>query len=579
MQNTDFLCMGCMKNKAAEEKVCPYCGYNEDSIQPEPYLPIRTELNDRYIVGKVQNSNGEGVTYLGWDKTAGASVLIREYLPDGMAKRGESSHIIVQKDHDYSFNEGLVQFLDLARGLARMRDLPALLSVYDIFEEGGTAYYVSENIDGITYREFLLRNGGTVRWEQISPLLMPVLSTLASLHAVGIIHRGISPETLIVGRDGKIRLTGFCIAPVRTARTDFSAQLFPGYAAIEQYGFDDQQGKWTDVYAFAALIYRTLVGNPPPEATARVTDDNMTVPAPVVEATPAGVISALADALQILPEDRIQTADSLKEELTLIKNTASLVNTAKFAKKPAAGGGHGPQKKKKKKSSVKYWLMGLLIALLVIAVAVALLIPVLMPEEPVESSSSSTVTAPGSIVIPSTTNPSVPDDSTLKVPSFVGQFYSAVVNNVDYKDKFTFVISDKKEYSEQYEKGTIISQTPNNGESIKKGGTITFVISLGSQKVKIPNVVGMSKEEALIELYKAGFSDITVLEINDATQTPASVVKVEAMEQTVPYTVGDEVYADLPISITYNNYEPPESSTSTGSSTSASPSSSQTTGW
>ena len=70
---------------------------------------------------------------------------------------------------------------------------------------------------------------------------MPVLSTLGTLHSAGIIHRGISPTTLIVGKNGKMRITGFSIWQARTARGDLTAQLFPGYAAIEQYGFEGQQ--------------------------------------------------------------------------------------------------------------------------------------------------------------------------------------------------------------------------------------------------------------------------------------------------------------------------------------------------
>ena len=80
---------------------------------------------------------------------------------------------------------------------------------------------------------------------------MPVLSTLGMLHTAGIVHRGISPVTLHIGRDGKMRIGGFSISQARTSRSELTAQLFPGYAAVEQYGFEGEQGAWTDIYSFA----------------------------------------------------------------------------------------------------------------------------------------------------------------------------------------------------------------------------------------------------------------------------------------------------------------------------------------
>ena len=72
MQNINDLCMGCMKDNGGAE-VCPYCGYHEDALPLAPYLPTKTWLEDRYLVGKLLSSNGEGATYLGWDNvSAGA---------------------------------------------------------------------------------------------------------------------------------------------------------------------------------------------------------------------------------------------------------------------------------------------------------------------------------------------------------------------------------------------------------------------------------------------------------------------------------------------------------------------------
>ena len=114
-------------------------------------------------------------------------------------------------------------------------------------------------------------------------------------------------DCYVVEKDGKLRLTGFCISEERTARSNITAQLFPGFAAVEQYGVIGKQGSWTDVYGFAATLYRTLVGNPPQEASERVNEDNLTIPAKIMHELPQATLEMLANALQILPEDRTET--------------------------------------------------------------------------------------------------------------------------------------------------------------------------------------------------------------------------------------------------------------------------------
>lgn len=83
MPNTDNLCMSCMK-PIGDAKQCPYCGYHADSPQLSPYLPIRSVVANRYLVGKVLEFNGDGVTYAGWDMTERIAVKVREFLPDAI---------------------------------------------------------------------------------------------------------------------------------------------------------------------------------------------------------------------------------------------------------------------------------------------------------------------------------------------------------------------------------------------------------------------------------------------------------------------------------------------------------------
>ena len=257
MPNTDNLCMSCMK-PIGDAKQCPYCGYHADSPQLSPYLPIRSVVANRYLVGKVLEFNGDGVTYAGWDMTERIAVKVREFLPDAICSRenGETQ-VRVMQGCERAYTDCYQSFLELWRKLMRLMGLSALISVTDVVEDNGTAYAIYEYTDAVPLRKYLLSTStGYIPWERARQMFMPALSALGTLHSAGIIHRGLSPQTILVTPDGKLKISGFSIWQARTARGDLNPELFPGYAAIEQYGFEGQQGAWTDIYAFAAVLSR-----------------------------------------------------------------------------------------------------------------------------------------------------------------------------------------------------------------------------------------------------------------------------------------------------------------------------------
>lgn len=516
MQNTDRLCMGCMNDNGGEQ-LCPICGYDEQSPQPENALPARSWMGDgRYLVGKVIEQNGEGITYLGWDNDSDTIVWIREYFPAGLCERLTDGAVRVLLGSEAAFEEGKTAFLTLNQTLARLRELPCLLPVVDIFEGAGTVYCVKQAVSGITLREFLLRNGGTLKWEQARPLFLPLLSALKTLHNAGVVHRGISPDTLLVGRDGKIRLKDFLIPAARTARSDMSAQLYPGFAAIEQYGFDGQPGPWTDVYGFAATLFRVLVGNPPPEATERVTDDHMTIPAKVAQNLPHHVLTALANALQILPEDRTQSMDELRDDLV-----------------PAADAGRGRDGKKKGSGSKRYGVIAALATAGVIVVVMAVLAMTVFRDDLFPSRNTSGGLQPPSM---SSVGGGTPDESSEKlysVPNITGQTFAQLTGNMEYQDIYEFEIISES-YNDSQPRGAVYEQSPAEGTTVTKGTKIQVRISLGPAAVAMPKLVGMTREAAYIELLEMGFMPgaVQFYEKYDASKPANTVVEVDPAEGT-----------------------------------------------
>lgn len=533
MTDLSELCPGCMSPKADDDQ-CRKCGF-DGTANPDEFLQIKTILSDRYLVGKLLSSNGEGATYMGYDAELDAPVFIREFFPKGLCTR-EGENVYASEQYSDSFVTHKNEFLSLARVLARMRNLSAILPVYDIFEQNDTAYYISEAVEYITLRDFLVRNGGRLNYNQMCRLFKPVFSTLASLHSVGVIHRGISPETMIVGRDGRLRIIGFCISDLRTARTTLAPELFKGYAAIEQYGFDGDSGAWTDVYSVAAVIYRTLIGSPAPDATERVTNDRMIIPPDIAEELPAYALSALADALQILPNDRTQSIEDFRDELSAAPN---VVNRARQQGTPEERP-RTSTRKRKKNSNKKYIAVAAVITVIVLSVVVLVFAKTVF-------NNNGDDTTPTSYTTSADSNPdyssAVADRSKITVPDFTEYTASEILSvedteMIELNENFKIIWERKTDDSE---KGTILSQSVTKDDKVEKGTEITLEVSIGNGMVKVPDVVDMLEDEAIIELCKSGFmyQNIVVQEVYDANEKGGVVLEqsIESGEKVVEFAM------------------------------------------
>ena len=272
------LCMGCMQEKG-EDPICPHCGYEEGTPHFASYLPPHTMIDDRYLVGKVLSYNGESVIYIGFDTMSGKRVDIREYFPDTLAVRNPDGRSVrVNEGRQIQFKAYMGDYLEMIRKLSRMRTLSCVVQVQGIVEANGTVYAVMEHIDGRTVRQFINERGTMLSWQEASDLFLPMLKTLRLIHQDGLIHRGISADTILITKNNTVKIDGFAISAVRAARTELIAELFPGFSAPEQYSTVSPHGTWTDVYAVCALLYTVLTGQRPPEALIRSPEKRLTPP-------------------------------------------------------------------------------------------------------------------------------------------------------------------------------------------------------------------------------------------------------------------------------------------------------------
>ncbi len=558
--NPNNLCPGCMNEKLSDGK-CPICGYNPEEPVNPAYLAPGTLLDGRYVIGKVIDSNGEGVTYLGYDTVTSSTVNVREFFPAGLCERDSfDGSVMMVAGNEFNYNDTLVKFVELSKTLFRLNELPALFDVLDVRETNNTAYRITKSVPGISLREFLMRNGGMLKWDQARSLFAPLISSISALHKAGVIHRGISPDTLIVGKDGKVRINGFCIPEARMAKTVLSAQLFPGFAAVEQYNGASKQGPWTDIYAFAATIYRTLVGNPPPEAPARLQSDNMTIPAQIARETPKPVLESLANALQVLPEDRTHNIDEMRKGLSV--SSAQVAAAAAVVPPQMQTVQEAPAKpKKKKKKGGAAGLYGVVAAIVTICLLAAVVFFVLFSmgiiggDDSESGSSRSNVGSSSSVSDNSITSKTDIDlDEKYVLNDLVGEYYINVENSdiILDRSKVKLVISHK-EYSDTVPEGQIISQNPAPGTYVIAGkSTVEVVVSMGRRDISVREliedleIIGMDAESARIRLLENGYRYIVIdNSISDETMPTGAIVRViPGPEETVTKDSQITLYAN-----------------------------------
>lgn len=240
-------------------------------------------------------------------------------------------------------------FLREARIAATIRH-PNVCEVYDLGEDAGTLYMAMEWINGDSLSALLHArpSGGPIHWPLAARIVADACAGLHAAHTtrdsqgnwMGILHRDISPQNILVSQDGIVKVADFGIAKASMSLSAMTRSGFMrgklAYSAPERISgaaYDQR----ADVYALGCVLYELVTGKPP-----FVGDDDVKLLVDITSGThrsipsslglPAPLVDLIERAINPDPDERVQSADALRVALeTLLFERKRLVSADQVA--------------------------------------------------------------------------------------------------------------------------------------------------------------------------------------------------------------------------------------------------------
>ncbi len=211
-----------------------------------------------------------------------------------------------------------------ARALASVRH-PNVVRVHEVGEDRGLHYLVMDLLESPSVAD-RLRKSGRLEWREACRVGHQAALGLAAAHAVGVVHRGVKPDSLLMTSDFDVRVGGFGLGSAEQAAASSGAPGIvgaPAYLAPEQIDSCRADAR-SDVYALGCTLYEMLTGRPPfegetPADVLLAHVHRAPVPAHQRGAdVPAFVARVVERCLAKRPEERFPDATALAEDLRLL---------------------------------------------------------------------------------------------------------------------------------------------------------------------------------------------------------------------------------------------------------------------
>ena len=438
-------------------------------------------LGNRYeIIEKVGNG-GMATVYKATD------LVLKRYVA-----------VNILRDEFTTDEEFIKRFETEAQSAARLVHAN-IVSIFDVGVDNGIYYIVMELIQGKTLKEIIVEEGGPLPWKWSVNVAIQIASALEMAHKNNIIHRDIKPHNIIITEDGVAKVTDFGIAKAvsNSTITAFGTTI----GSVHYFSPEHARGGYTDaksdIYSLGVVMYEMVTGKVPFDADTPVSvalKHMQEDPVPPIELNPhlpEAVNKIILKALKKDPMLRYQTATELLQDLKMaLKNpSGDFVDDADFdptakTQRISTQDVEKMQKDSRKKEDNKFVKFIKNHKVLSSFIGLILLFCIAFG---------------GTMLVLNVTNP-----KEVEMPNIVGLSKEEAQQRIEGA-KLKFEVASE-EYNKDVEENHVISQDPTYVEGynkVKEGSTVKVVLSKGTEKTKVPKVVGMSQEDAVTAIEDA----------------------------------------------------------------------------
>ena len=453
-------------------------------------------------------------------------------------RTGHSVAVKILKSEYNNDVEFLERFQREAHAAGRMSH-HNIVNLLDVGTEDEFRYLVLEYISGNTLKD-IIKEKGALNPNTAIQITIRILSALQHAHENGIIHRDIKPQNILVNTNGHIKVSDFGIARITNTKTISKKDMAIGsvhYSSPEQARGSIVQAT-SDLYSTGIVLYEMLTGRVPFLGDNPVTVAMQQVnaaPPPILElnpAIPSAIASVVMKAIEKSPQRRFQSAREMADALLKAKegvpieilssipnsgngerdnsNDADL-QTVAASSSPKFGTRNQPQSKRNNRSNRVTIISTLIVACLLIAGLVI-----------------GTISIYNSVV------------SSAIAPDIVGLTVEEAQLAAD-RVELQLDLSNEVNH-DTIAANTIIAQTPEADTSMRKGDVIVATVSIGPATLTMPNLIDLTREEAVAKLKDRGLS---VLIFKEPSTEPVDTVTAQNPEKGQPYIAGQEIEITL----------------------------------